>query len=98
MSHLIKIYDDYKLLNLDNKLLSIQEVAEELRSQRKLVLDLMNKDLLPYIKKGSQRFVNKADVQILLIKLSAEDYPNNFLNKKNVITQYFPVKKIEEIN
>ncbi len=92
MSHFMKF------LNLENKLLSIQETAEELRSQRKLVLDLMNQNLLPYINKGSQRFVNKADVQILLIKLSAEDYPTNFLNKENEITKYFPVKNIEEIN
>jgi len=41
--------------------------------------------------RGKQLFINKADLQVLIIKLTDENYPENFGKDKYKITKYFPV-------
>lgn len=93
------IYESSKLENLDNIFVSINEAKEVLRCSREVIVDLINTGVvIPSKRNGGKVLINKADLQLLVIKITSPDYPNNFGDKKIYITKNFPVSRIEEIN
>ena len=83
-----------KLYNLENRFISINEAKEVLRCTREVISGLINDNIISVNNRGKQLFINKADCQLLIIKLTNENYPDNFGKNKRNITKYFPVRNL----
>jgi hypothetical protein len=87
--------DSAKLENLENKLISINEAKEILRCTREVITGLINDELLIANNRVKQLFLNKADCQLMVIKLTELTYPENFGSNKKNITKYFPARNLK---
>lgn len=94
------IYESAKLQNLDNVFVSINEAKEILRCSREVIVDLVDNNIVrSSVRNGGQKtYINKADLQLLVIKITDIDYPKNFGKYNSIITKHFPVSKLQEVN